>query len=290
MLFYHSYDDPPLKAVIVSGLLAAMNNFSEIEMEERGIQSLEMEDLRWVYLNAKDFNLLVIAADSKDQNSKVMRSRLNIILKLFVKNFHIDLGYWEQEAINLELFSKFKHELNNLEQQWIEADETRDLGHIMDLLGVFQQVLIIYIDLIKANITGRNFRQVLTELDYFSPQLREWYGKEFNPHAFDSLQLFVPKIDLEKNEIFFLSSPGENIVGKDHFELDPEYIKAFFFMLIQYYSDIVKKAMPLISWNDIFSTEFMPYFFSKWEYLESIGVLHDLMKTIFHEYKGKEYS
>jgi hypothetical protein len=171
----------------------------------------------------------------------------------------------------------------------MEADETRDLGHIMDLLSVFQQVLVIYIDLIKANIKGRNFKQLLRELDLFSPQLREWYGKEFKI-GFEALQLFIPKIDLDKAEIFFLSSPGENFVGKNHFELEPEYIKAFFFMLIQYYTEAVKNAMPLVSWNDIYSTEFMPYFFKKWEYLESLGVLHDLMKTIFHEYQGKEYS
>ena len=172
MLLYHSFDNPPFKAMIVSGLLAAMYNFSKVEIQERGIQSIEMHDLRWTYLSAEDDNLLLIGADSKDQNSVIMRARLQVILNTFVDKYHIKLKYWESSAYDLEIFLKFKINLRDLKQEWEVAGATKDLGNIFDLLYIFQQILQIFIDYINDHFHSPLLDRILKDLLLLSPQLK----------------------------------------------------------------------------------------------------------------------
>ena len=143
MLFYHSFDNVPFRAIIVSGLLAALNNFSEVEIQEQGIQSIEMHDIRWTYLVSSNHNLLLIAADDKEQNSKIMRSQLETVLKLFVIKYHIDLKYWEDGAANLKYFEKFEFTLKSLTKEWktptMISHETKI--HFYKVIIVLQELL-----------------------------------------------------------------------------------------------------------------------------------------------------
>ena len=55
---------------LVSGLLSALHNFSEVELKHQGIESIEMAGLTWTYLDSKDIFLLLIAADDKGHRIK----------------------------------------------------------------------------------------------------------------------------------------------------------------------------------------------------------------------------
>ncbi len=280
MLFYHSFDNRPFKAMIVSGLLAALHNFSKVEIQEEGIQSVEMHDLRWTYLSSDEYNLLLIAADTKDRNSKMMKAQLMVICKMFVKKFHLDLEYWEDSAYRLGIFDDFKQTLNDLKSEWLLASDTADLSNIFDLLGVFQQILQKFINYINLEIKTPRLDRILGELLHLSPQLKEWYNKRYNPEAFKILQLYIPQIDLKKKQIYFNRTTGESLIKEKSIGLEPEYIKNFFFLLIKFYSESISNAIPDYVWYKLISTEILPYFLQQWKYLDQLGILHELMQLI----------
>ena len=64
-LFYRNYADIKIDPDLVSGLLLALNNFSEVEMRQNGIESINMGGLKWCYVHNPTFDILLISADSK---------------------------------------------------------------------------------------------------------------------------------------------------------------------------------------------------------------------------------
>ena len=280
MLFYHSFDNAPFRAIIVSGLLAALNNFSEIEIQEQGIQSIEMHDMRWTYLVSAKHNLLLIAADDKDQNSNLMRSQLDIVLKLFVIKYHIDLGYWEDGAANLKFFEKFNLTLKTLTREWKLVDESKNIGTILDMLGVFQLILIRYIKIIRTYFKKKAYLQILREINQYAPLLWEWDEYRVNPQGFKVLKLYIPMVDLTKGIIDFDTSSGESIIDEENLGLEPEYMKSFFFAIIRHYNFTIKKYIDEKTWYDIQCREFLPILFSKWDHLQQLNILKELTRIL----------
>lgn len=281
MLLYHSFHNPPFKAMIVSGLLAAMYNFSKVEIQEQGIQSIEMYDLQWTYLSSEEDNLLLIGADSKNQKSNVMKARLQIILNIFIEKYHIKLKYWEENAYDLEIFTKFKQTLVDLNHEWELADRTKNLGNIFDLLYIFQETLQILIDFINEKLKTPRLDHVLAELSHISPQLKEWDSQGYNPEAFQILQLFIPQIDLKQKKIFFERSTGHSLIQEASIGIETEYIKSFFTLILQNYSEILRETIPKQYWNDLVISQFMPFFLRKWDYLMHLDLLKVLISIFF---------
>ncbi|MHA1474497.1 MAG: hypothetical protein ACTSPA_04490 [Promethearchaeota archaeon] len=280
MLFYHSFDNVPFRAIIVSGLLAALNNFSEVEIQEQGIQSIEMHDIRWTYLVSSKHNLLLIAADVKEQNSKVMRSQLEIVLNLFVIKYHIDLKYWEDGAANLKYFEKFEYTLKSLTREWKLVDESRNIGTILDILAVFQQILIKYIKIIRTYFKKKAYLQILRKINEYAPQLWEWDEYRVNPKGFEILKLYIPIVNLTKGIITFDTSSGESLVNEENLGLEPNYMKGFFYSIIRHYNESIKEYVNEKAWNDIQCREFLPILFSRWDQLQQLNILKELTRLL----------
>jgi len=284
MLFYHSFDNVPFRAIIVSGLLAALNNISEIEIQE-GIQSIEMHNMRWTYLISPKHNLLLIAADDKGQNSTVMRSQLETVLKLFVIKYHIDLKYWEDGAANLQYFENFKYTLKSLSREWKQVTESQNIGTILDILGVFQQILIKYIKIIRTYFKKKAYLQILRKINEYSPQLMEWDEYRVNPKGFEILKYYVPIVNLSKgiimfDIIMFDSSSGKSLVDEENLGLEPEYMKGFFYGIIRHYNETIKEYVDEKTWNDIQCREFLPILFSRWDQLHQLDILKELTRIL----------
>ena len=64
-VFYKNYTAMDLDQDLVSGLLSALHNFSEVELKHQGIESIQMSGLSWTYLDSKEYSLLLIGADDK---------------------------------------------------------------------------------------------------------------------------------------------------------------------------------------------------------------------------------
>ncbi len=280
MLFYHSFDNAPFRAIVVSGLLAALNNFSEIEIQEQGIQSIEMHDMRWTYLVSSKYNLLLIAADDKDQKSALLRAQLEIVLKLFVIKYHIDLGYWEDGAANLKYFEKFNLTLKTLTREWKLVDESKNIGTVLDMLGVFQLILIKYIKIIRTYFKKKAYLQILREINQYTPLLWEWDEYRVNPQGFKILKLYIPMVDLSKGIIDFDTSSGESIIDEENLGLEPEYMKSFFYGIIRHYNYTIKKYVDEKTWYDIQCREFLPILFSRWDHLQQLNILKELTRIL----------
>ncbi|QEE16715.1 hypothetical protein DSAG12_02545 [Promethearchaeum syntrophicum] len=288
MLFYHSFDNAPFRAIIVSGLLAALNNFSEVEIQEQGIQSIEMHDMRWTYVISSKHNLLLIAADAKEQNSKVMRSQLEIVLKLFVIKYHIDLKYWEDGAANLQFFEKFKITLRSLRKEWELVSESRTIGTLLDMLGLFQQILIKYIKIIRTYFKKKAYLHILREINEYTPLFWEWDEYRVNPEAFKILKLYIPMVDLTKGIIIFDTSSGDSLVNKETLGLEPTYMKSFFYSIIRHYNETIKEYVNEKTWYDIQCREFLPILFSRWDQLQQLGILKELTRLLLTYNKESE--
>ncbi len=83
-LFYQSYSVSELDPDLVSGLLSALNTFSEVELKSHGISAIEMGGMKWVYLGKPDFGILLIAASDMSTNTPLTKARLEVISKMFI--------------------------------------------------------------------------------------------------------------------------------------------------------------------------------------------------------------
>ncbi len=283
MLFYYSYENIPFNAMLVSGLMAAMNSFSEVEIQQQGIQSIEMMDQRWVYLKDSVHNLLLIGADSIESNAKVMRSRLNVIDALFIQKYNIDFHFWDRGGVEISQFSTFRYDLLDLQREWDLANKSMDLGKVLDVLGIFQQVLNGMIQFIYDHIHGQKYLRLLYELHSNSPQLKEFYGDTGNLEAFQVLQLFIPKIDLTKEKIIFTTSEGQNILQTNpQIGLETKLMKSVFYMILNQFVQSIRENCVLPhekeEWESFLVAEIMPFLLNRWEFLQNLGLLKSFIR------------
>ncbi len=151
-LLYKSYLSLPLDEDLVSGLLAALNQFTVFEFQE-GIESIDMGGLRWVYLEDKELKLLFVAASEKDVSSNILKARLNIIKQTFISQYASDNEEWK--ALwkgNTDHFNPFKKIIEEYYSQWLTAENITTIAEFYDILGVFQQILNLLINLIEAHM------------------------------------------------------------------------------------------------------------------------------------------
>ena len=247
-----------------------------------------MNDLRWTYLVSNEHNLLLIAADNKEQQSDIMRSQLEIVLNLFVRKYHIDLKYWEDGAVNLMYFEKFDETLKLLTREWEQVDESRYIGTILDILGVFQEILIKYISIIRKYFRKRVYFQILADINEYAPQLTEWERHRINPEAFKILKLYIPKVDLKRRLIVFDSSDGDSLITEEKLGLEPNYMKSFFYAILRHYNDTIQKYVSEKLWYEIQCIEFLPILFSKWDQLQQLKILKELTKTLLTYNRNKD--
>jgi len=164
-LLYKSYLDLSLDEDLVSGLLAALNQFTVFEFQS-GIESIEMGGLRWVYLNEKDLNLLFIGASEKIVNSDILKARLNVIKQAFIQQYIPDREEWKHLwKGNTDLFLPFKDTIDEYYQQWLTAEGVSSLAEYYNILGVFQQILNLLINVIEANISPLKKEKIYAKIE-----------------------------------------------------------------------------------------------------------------------------
>jgi len=163
-LLYKAFMDLPLDEDLVSGLLAALNQFTVFEFQE-GIESIEMGGLRWVYLNDKDLNLLFIAASDKSVNSDMLKARLNVIKQAFIREYVP--GQEEWNAIwkgNTEEYLPFKKTIDEFYDQWLRVEKVSDIAEYYNILGVFQQILNLLVNVIEAHVSPLKKEKIYIQL------------------------------------------------------------------------------------------------------------------------------
>lgn len=278
LIFYHHCNhNLQLDGVLISGLLSALNHFSEFELEEQGIENIDMGGLRWVYSYSLPCNLMVVGAGPKTGNANLMLSRLDVIKQMFIETYHITPDFWESWSSNIAPFKNFADTLNLLKAQWIQANQMMNLGDIFDTLGIFQQIFIIFIRIIKTQFSNKSIDHVLKKLSQYSEQLNKWLKSQEDQIYLQICDVYIPKISLESNSIQFDKTKVTNVFSKDLVGLDQENLVLVFKNVFEFYKDVISDRLGRLTWLDLFNREIKPYLMSQWAYLSQFG----LVQTFF---------
>jgi len=164
-LLYKPYLDLSLNEDLISGLLTAINQFTVFELKQV-IESIDMSGLRWVYLENNELNLLFIAAAEKDVNSDILKARLHIIKQTFIQEYAQDKEEWKVLwKGNTDLFNPFKDVIDEYYTQWLTAENISALAEYFDILGVFQQILNLLINVIEAHFHPTNKERIYKRIE-----------------------------------------------------------------------------------------------------------------------------
>jgi hypothetical protein len=264
-IYYRNYTQEKKDPDLVSGLLSAFNNFSEVELHGTGIESINMGGLQWVYLNSKAFGMLAVAADHKRCNADLMRSRLDIILKLFVMKFGITREMVNQPAVCVKGFQAFDDDLDSLREDWRQAESIMDAGELFDLLGVFQQLLDHFMTSIQ-NLPDPGTRDaIIAALKSFSATFRSLFDVQQYP---------------EFLKVSFDAENGWSVITLDPTKLNKVVLKKGLFAIITN----VKSVIVTYAGNQCallaISRDILPYVFSSWELLEILDLVKPLVMTL----------
>ncbi|GAI98795.1 unnamed protein product, partial [marine sediment metagenome] len=165
-LLYKPYMDFALDEDLISGLLAALNQFTTYEFKQ-GIESIEMGGLRWSYLEDNEAKLLFIAASEKNISSNMLKARLNVIMQTFLEKYVSgDKENWGSVwKGDTELFSPFKDVIDEYYAQWLTAENITTIAEYFDILGVFQQILNLLTNLIEAHFPAEKKETINSQID-----------------------------------------------------------------------------------------------------------------------------
>jgi hypothetical protein len=178
-LLYKPYLDLALNEDLISGLLTAINQFTVFELKQV-IESIDMSGLRWVYLENNELDLLFIAAAEKDVNSDILKARLHIIKQTFIQEYAQDKEAWKTLwKGNTDLFNPFKDVIDEYYTQWLTAENITALAEYFDILGVFQQILNLLINVIEAHFQPNNKEKIYKRIEnMFENYLRHDYVQQ----------------------------------------------------------------------------------------------------------------
>ena len=144
-LFHNSYGKLELDADLLSSFLTGVNSFSEAELGDTGIESIEMGNMKWVYKNWEGKVLFIAAADKSDE-TPALHHQIDVIRINFLKQFNIeqDKDYFKKWNGNVTQFNKFKNSLDELIRDWKAEDKVSEIAKKMNLLEAFQQILLAF--------------------------------------------------------------------------------------------------------------------------------------------------
>jgi len=225
-LLYKAYMDLPIDEDLVSGLLAALNQFTTYELKE-GIESIEMGGLRWAYLEEKEANLLFVATSEKNISSNMLKARLNIIMQTFIEQFVSEnISEWKNLwKGNTEHFNSFKDTIDEFYTQWLTAEDISTIAEYFDILGVFQQILNLLINVIEGHFTPEKKEKIYIEIEsMFSHYLNHKYVQN-NP---------------ELSKVSFSSVSGINIINIDPTNCDMLVVEKQIINLIRRITEMIK--------------------------------------------------
>ena len=174
-LLYKSFLKTDADEDIVSGFLTAFHHFS-VEEFHQSLESIEMGGLRWTYTLEPKFRLLFVAADNKNIKTEIIKGKLNVIKNSFVKQFK---SVWEKRGGtwdgDLNVFSPFLTTLEDYYNQWEEVENVTQIADFFDILGIFQQILILLRNIVEKRMYSKSKLRIL---DHIEEEYERVSGKE----------------------------------------------------------------------------------------------------------------
>jgi len=260
-LVYKPYMDFPVNEDLVSGLLTALNQFTIVEFKQ-GIDSIEMGGLRWVYIQDKDTNLLFIAADSKEVSADILRARLDVIRHTFIQQYAHEKNRWGSKwAGNVELYKPFEDVIDEYYTQWKQAERVTTVAEFFDMLGIFQQILNLVINVIEGHLSAKKKNQIYKKIE-----------KMFKNYE----KLEIVKRNPELCKINFQRKTGVNVININPMNCDMFVVEKQLINLIKTIVEILKDEVGFYTCLKYFIEE------NIFDYiLSNFNLLNDLNLFIF---------
>lgn len=263
-LVYKAFMDFPVNEDLVSGLLTALNQFTIVEFQE-GIESIEMGGLRWVYIQDKETNLLFIAADTKDTRGDILRARLDVIRVTFIQEYASEKNRWQGKwAGNIEIYKPFEKIIDEYYTQWQQAESVTTLAEFFDILGIFQQITNLTINIIEGYISEEKKQSIYEKIE----KLLE-----------DNVNLEIVKENPDLNNITFERTIGFNIISIDPMTCDMIVTKKYIKKLIEQTIKILKVEEGFFSCLKYFNEEnIFDYLLSNFDLLHDLNLITFFLK------------
>lgn len=243
---------------LVSGLLSALHNFSEVELKHQGIESIEMAGLTWTYLDSKEYSLLLIAADDKGTESKTMRFRLEKLLDAFIQEFDLTPKKWKEDWNgNVTKYADFGNITDEYISQWRQAEKVMSAANSLDLMGVAQQILNLFTNIIKNAFTSKKEKELHFQI------LKALTGL---------LKLPEYNKDPEIQKISFDSEFEWNIITLNPVAVDSTLLEKILLRLINEIKGIFLKYFNIPLYYEQMSQEIFPYLVSSWSLLRKLEI------------------
>ena len=224
-LVYKPYMNFPVNEDLVSGLLTALNQFTIVEFKQ-GIDSIEMGGLRWVYIADKDTNLLFIGADSREVRGETLRARLDVIRHTFIQQYAGDKARWQGKWTgNVEVYRPFEKVIDEYYTQWKQAERVATVAEFFDILGIFQQILNLIINVIEGHFSVKKKNKIYKRIE-----------KMFDSYS----KLDIVKKNPELSQIAFQRKTGINIININPMNCDMLVIEREIINLITRMVEILK--------------------------------------------------
>ena len=260
-LVYKPYMDFPVNEDLVSGLLTALNQFTIVEFKQ-GIDSIEMGGLRWVYILDKETNLLFIAADTREVSGDTLRSRLDVIRHTFIQQYANEKNRWGSKwAGNVEIYKPFENVIDEYYTQWKQAERITTVAEFFDMLGIFQQILNLVINVIEGHLSEKKKNRIYKKIE-----------KMFQNYS----QLDIVKKNPELSSIIFQRKTGINVININPMNCDMLIVEKQIINLVKRLVEILKDEVGYYTSLKFFIEE------NIYDYLISnFSLLNDLNLFIF---------
>ncbi len=258
-VFYKNYSAMDIDQDLVSGLLSALHNFSEVELKgSHGIESIAMGGLSFVYVDNKEYNLLLIAADEKNTDPKTMKFRLEKLLDAFIQLYDLTPERWEEMWNgNVTKFEKFYEVTDEYISQWRQAEKVMSAANSLDLMGVAQQILNLFTNIIKNAFTSKKEKELHYQI------LKALTGLLKKPEYRNDTQI---------QKIAFDSEFEWNIITLNPVEVDAILLEQILLRLINEIKSIFLKYFNTPLWYEQISQEIFPYLVSSWSLLRKLDI------------------
>jgi len=164
-LLYKSFLKTKADEDIVSGFLTAFHHFSMIEFNQ-SLDSLEMGGLRWIYILEQKYNLLFVAAATKNVKTGLLKGRLNVIKNSFIKEYD---PVWKRKKKSwdgdINVFLPFLDIIEDYYNQWEEVESLTEVADFFDILGIFERIFIMLRNVIENKMYSKSKNLIMERIE-----------------------------------------------------------------------------------------------------------------------------
>ncbi len=164
-LLYKSFLKTKADEDIVSGFLTAFHHFSMIEFNQ-SLDSIEMGGLRWIYILEQKYNLLFVAAATKNVKTGLLKGRLNVIKNSFIKEFD---PVWKRKKKSwdgdINVFLPFLDIIEDYYNQWEEVESLTQVADFFDILGIFERIFIMLRNVIENKMYSKSKNLIMDRIE-----------------------------------------------------------------------------------------------------------------------------